>query len=587
MKNQTLIVAIILSLAPAADAPADPPTVREIRLEGSESFRQSTLTRLMKTRETSFSSRGRFDAEVFARDLDNLAAFYLLQGFLDVQVLSHPPAYSADSATVDLRITIAEGPQWRVSKVRLSGAVALSADTLAGRHLLREGGPYRPSLLPADRNAILDEYAARGYLDTRLKQDVIPDRKTRSVSIVYRITEGPPASVARVTIRGLRKTRRSTVIRELEFSPGDRFDLRRWGRSQSNLYNTGLFEWVWIQPSSDDTGKPEKEVLILVNEKPRWEFSTGVGYGRFDQARLVASIRQGNLLGRGIRGGLEGKISDKTRRAEFLISDPWFFGHRITSHGAAVYQWRDEPEFIAETVEGVVLLTRALRTRVFVEGGYRLRRTTLLEVSSSAADRDRRNRTSLLGTAISWNMRDDLFNTTRGFFLRFEAQYAGTFLSGTNQFLRANVYWRHFVPLPTGVILAFRSHLGAMTPLHTGGTIPINERYFMGGDQSVRGYSRHSLGPTDASGVARGGRKLVEFSQEFRIPVSPRFLIAVFADEGILFDNNPHRDDWAVGAGGGFRIVTPFGVVRVEAARGVTERWGTETEYYFSVGQSF
>ncbi len=578
---------IVLFLLFATALAAEAQIVEEIRFEGAESFHRSTLLRLMRTRESSAISTPLFRPDLFTRDLDNLAAFYLSQGFLEVKILAHPASYSWDSTAVVLRVAIMEGPRWTISETRCSGIEAFTFREICGQLKLQKGTPYRPSFLMTDQQAILDEYASRGYLDTRITQDVIAQPEAHSVSLHYEIDEGPPATVSRITIRGLEKTRPATVLRELEFCPGDRFDLRKWGRSQSNLYNTGLFAWVWIQPASEDENKPEKEVLILVGEKPRWEFSAGAGYGRFDQARLVAGVRQNNFFGRGVRFGLEGKVSERTRMAELVISEPWLFGRRIASNASAVYRRRDEPEFLAESVEGALVLSKALRTRVLLEGGYRLKRTTLLRVSAGAEDRDRRNRTSVLGAALSWKMRDDLFNTTRGFFLRFEGEYAGSFLGGTNQFLRANAFWRHFLRLPGNVIIAFNTRFGAMTPLHSNGDIPINERYFLGGDRSVRGYPRHSLGPEDTAGNPVGGRKLIELGQEFRVPVGRRLRLVLFSDQGMLFNSDPHRDDWAVGAGGGLRIITPFGVLRAEAARGLTERWGIVTEYYLSVGQAF
>jgi|GEM_PF-3329527 len=586
MKRGLIAAAAVLALWMQASAETRS-CVRAIDFEGVETFRRSTLTHLMRTREATLFSHPPFSPDDFSRDLDNLAAFYLSQGFLNVQVLSYPPVYAPDSASVRLRIAITEGPRWTISDVRVEGARVLPVDTLTASLKLRKGQYYRPAWLTVDERAILDQYAARGYLDAHLSPDLSADSRSHTVSLLYRITEGAPASVSRITIRGVARTKPSTVLRELEFHAGDRFDLHRWGRSQSNLYNTGLFEWVWIQPAEADVGRAEKEVLVLAGEKPRWELSAGAGYGRFDQARIVGGVRRSNILGRGIRCNLEGKISRKVRRSELLVSEPWFLGRRIAANAAAVYRWRDEAEFLAETVEGGLLLTKALRQRVELEGGYRLRRTTLLRVGSSLVVRDRRNRTSVLGTAVSWKMRDDLFNTTRGFFLRIEAEYAGTFLGGTNQFLRGNVFWRHFIPLPTGVVLASSFRLGALTPLHTGGIIPINERYFLGGDRSVRGYPRHSLGPTDSRGNANGGRKLVELGQEFRFPLGRRLRGVLFCDQGILFNSHPHRDDWAAGAGGGLRIITPFGVLRAEVARSLTERWGIGTEYYLSVGQSF
>ena len=117
--------------------------------------------------------------------------------------------------------------------------------------------------------------------------------------------------------------------------------------------------------------------------------------------------------------------------------------------------------------------------------------------------------------------------------------------------------------------------------------VPVNERYFAGGDGSVRGFERNSLSPLDEDKNPKGGRALAEVRAEVRFHVWRRLRAVVFADAGQSFDDFDALKSslLEVGVGGGLRLATPVGVVRLDVAGPLTQ--DGSLKYYFGVGQAF
>ena len=108
-----------------------------------------------------------------------------------------------------------------------------------------------------------------------------------------------------------------------------------------------------------------------------------------------------------------------------------------------------------------------------------------------------------------------------------------------------------------------RAEFGA-TQINAFQELPASQRFFAGGDQSVRGYAYQSLGPRDATGKVVGGKYLTAYSAETEVRIYGNWGAAVFADLGNTADNPaPHL---FLGAGAGVRYRAPVGDVQVDLA---------------------
>jgi outer membrane translocation and assembly module TamA len=136
-------------------------------------------------------------------------------------------------------------------------------------------------------------------------------------------------------------------------------------------------------------------------------------------------------------------------------------------------------------------------------------------------------------------------------------------------------------------VLAAAVELGWIEPGASPGDVPVNERYFAGGEASVRGFERNSLAPAAEDGEAEGGLGLLVARLELRVPVWKGLAVVGFADAGRAFavPEDIRLSDLAVGAGAGLRYDTRIGVLRFDLATPVSREGAPEA--YFSVGQAF
>ncbi|MCD4691085.1 BamA/TamA family outer membrane protein, partial [bacterium] len=181
----------------------------------------------------------------------------------------------------------------------------------------------------------------------------------------------------------------------------------------------------------------------------------------------------------------------------------------------------------------------------------------------------------------------DVLDATRGTLTRAEFRVASSLLGGTNDFTRVEFLWRGFRKVRRSRVLALSARTGWIRPQSDGSNVPPNERFFAGGQGSVRGFEWNSLGPVGEDGGARGGRGLIELRAELRVPAPGPFRVVGIVDAGQVFDDYSamRLSDLSVGAGGGLRYYLGIWVFRLDIVAPVTE--AGRTHFYVGIGQAF
>lgn len=561
------------------------PIVSEVMIVGNHSFGRKKLEMFMRIRPSGFFHRYHFDPAVLERDLENIRRYYAAEGFLEAGASVERVVLSPDSTTVRIVIGIDEGRRWTITDVSFEGNSVLSDGELHRHLAVREGAALVATSLQSDRKAVLNEYAKRSFLDARVAQDVVRDDEECTAKVRYRIVEREPSVVGSIVVVGREKTRLSVIERELAIAPGEPFDPGKIGKTQANLYRTGLFHSAWVEPAPADTGREVRGLIVSLSERPSGTFDLGVGYAAIDGARATTKLGDRNFRGRGTRVGLKAGYGRFVREVELSVTEPWLAGTRLALGAVGGYTWRDEEFYTGETVSGSLFLSRALGRALRIEGGYEFKRAVILEAVEGSDFGE--NYTSDLSFAATFDSRDNVLSTESGRLARGEIDFASSRLGGTNDFVRCSLEWRGFANLPHGRVGGLAVRVGWIKPQGDGSEVPVDERYFAGGEGSVRGYERNSLCPLDERGEAKGGRALVEIRAEARFPVHSKLRGVIFVDAGRAFTDFPgmRMSDLAVGAGAGLRLGTPVGVVRLDVASPVSE--GGALKYYLSVGQAF
>ncbi|MFH1569648.1 MAG: BamA/TamA family outer membrane protein [Gemmatimonadota bacterium] len=580
-RRRALACLAALVLAAPAVGLERPPRIRELQLEGCQHLRPRRVRAAMQSRPRLWR-KPEYRPRQLGADLEAVLALYASEGYLDARIAAREVTLSADGRRARIRVAIEEGPRTRVGEVSVEGAEQITADEIRSQLRVHEGAPFRTRLLFQDRTRAQRLYAERGMIGTRIEYRAVVD-SSAVATVSYRIAEGPPVRVGRLVLEGLEKTRPHIVRRELKLWPGDLYRYSALQRSQTGVFSTGLFRSVVVEPvPADSSGEPgARDLRVAVRERPAGALDAGLGYGTSEGFRTVVSVSQSNWLGRALRLGASARASRLVRRAEAAFTNPRLLGNPFALDCRTFYAWERNPEagFRTQRVGTESVLSYSLLNRWVGEGSYRLEEVELLQEDVRLAQPALT--TSLLGVGARRDTRDDALDPRTGHLVRLRLEYAGGWLRGDNDFRRVSAELLHFQTAGPAVLAV---HLqGSQIVAADTAEVVQYERFYLGGDRSVRGYGRGEIG------ADRVGHLALSWQLEARLLTGAHAWV-LFLDSGQVWQRarEVSRRDLRYGYGAGFRYSSRFGLLRLDAALAHRDvALVHRLSVYFGVGQAF
>ncbi len=575
-------------------------TVAAIAIEGNQAIPAKRLLERMTTRLPGILRPGIFRQDVLDQDVLALTSYYRSQGFQDATVGPPEVRFSDDRHTADIRIPVREGPRLVAGRIAVEGArVRSSAEVLAAVPF-RAGDPWVASLGTDAQRAVGRLYAQRGHLQAQVALETT--RTDDRVDVVLRIDEGTPTRVGRIVVTGLIVTDEIVVQRELAVKPGDPFDPELLVETERALSRLGLFERIQVGPLRPPRA-PFADVEIVLREGRPWRVEFGGGYGTDRGWRGVLEIGHDNLFGTGRSASIREKVTEDGDRTDLSFRTPWLFG--IPLQGDATLfreQWQELGykrqgagiatgvlrEFFREPLSDIYRLRVGLRYQLEWVRRYDIDPSLLAENSATIVEGSQV--VARITPALTLDYRDNVIDPLRGSLHTLSVDVAGPYLGSQVSFVRSRIETAWYLDWLSPVVIAVGGRLGLATPYGNSAALPIEDRFYAGGASTVRGYAQDKIGPLDSAGNPTGGNGLAIANLEARFPVW-RWLSAVaFVDSGAVA---PEVGDlkgsaFKTGVGGGIRIKTPVGPIRLDvgyalnAIRG-EDRW----QLYFGIGQAF
>src|SRR5438477_306342 len=270
--------------------------VSRINFEGNPHFSAKVLRKQMKTRGRTpiafLDKSGRLDEVQLQQDLDKVREFYQDHGYIDVEI-KDVRRERMEKGPMVLTIVVAEGPQYHVRKLAITGYQNTTEQRIRALLKMKEGSVYSPKQLRDDAKAVADAYGSGGYVDLVVQPEGTPAGPAL-IDVHYSIEEGVRSFVNRVNIEGNTRTKDKVIRREVLVAPGDVFNTVRVDITKKRLENLGYFAKVETYP--EDTDIPgRKDLTILVQEKRTGSLSFGGGYSTVDALVGFAELTQGNF----------------------------------------------------------------------------------------------------------------------------------------------------------------------------------------------------------------------------------------------------------------------------------------------------
>ncbi len=566
--------------------------VSSVTFQGNHSFTDRQLRKVMLTRPSRSLSRSYYYSDVLQDDLENLVLFYQQNGYLEAQITDTTVGTDTTKQAVDIRISISEGQLTRVEGVAVLGNTVFPDSLLLHKIGIRLDDPFRRTRLQEAALSLLTLYADSGYLEAEVVPDVPIDPETHRALIDFIIREKNQFTIAEIRMDGLKKTKPQVVRRELLFHTGEVIKYSHLLESQRRLYLTGLFGSVFVRPQAAASGdSTKKDILVELQESESIEFNVAAGYGSVEKARGRIEFFNTNWKGNARKFGLATKASFISRSIEGSFTEPWTLGLPWRTDVNLLVEYLEEPGYNLNRVGGRFVVGRGFGKRSTASVTYRNERAELSHVEVSPIPEDLESSLRSLTLSLIYDTRDNLFNSTRGVYVEWKNELAGSFLSGTDTFLRSVGRFKFFHRPRRSTIVGTALEIGWMDVFGRSRDIPLNERFYAGGPNSLRGFGYQLVGPLDSEGHPLGGRlKLVWNLLEIRQALYKMMGLALFSDVGNVWSrpDDFRFSDLRTSVGIGLRANTPVGMVRLDYSINLEPKKGErQARFYFNMGQAF
>ncbi|MFH1956879.1 MAG: outer membrane protein assembly factor BamA [bacterium] len=550
-----------------------------------------------------------FNPDKFKDDITKIEEFYKNSGFARLEV-SKPFVYYGESGeSVDISLFIYEDRKYKINDVNFSRTSVKTADEF--EKFMKEA-KFRPGKIYAkkDEDKVIDliqnSYAEVGYLKTLIE----PKRSFHDglMDIGFEIFEGEQIFINGIYIEGNTRTKDFVIKREIHVKEGDPFKLSEVRESQRRIFNLGFFSDVQIIPT--DTHLPAKmDLTFKVQDQQTGMLSMGAGYSSSDRLVGTMQVSETNFRGHGQKLSLMWEFGKRRKNYNLSFTEPYFFGRNL-SFTSSIYDIERLKEYESATEHdnydehkrgGSIGFGKRYGVIYKANVGYAYEAINLEDVEASYMIKQRdiakkRGRTSSFSTSFTRDTRDYFWDPSRGSLQKVSEELATAIFGGQNYFHRERLQFSHFLPLVWRFVFVTNIEGGAVHGYGSTKDVPVYERFYVGGGETIRGYKyRAEIGPPE------GGRFMSVNNFELKFPLvreNKQTILqwAFFFDIGGCWDN--YNDiEWSYGIdeknfkrgwGMGIRFKIPAFPVRLDWAKGLDHRKGeSETQWYFTIGDIF
>ncbi|HEU4501687.1 MAG TPA: outer membrane protein assembly factor BamA [Nitrospira sp.] len=581
--------------------------VKSVNFEGMRAASKSEIFKVTATREwvpwyglvtqlklpSFLSDAGVLKREEMNNDVERIREVLLNKGFLNAQVGLPSVELSEDKKWFVVTYAVVEGEPFTVAEIGFRGNTVFEDPELRDKMKIKPGEIFQRQKIRDEISRLTDLYGSKGYAFAEVIPNVNPNAEERTATIILNIKEGEMMRIRQINVHGNDKTKDNVIRRELRVDEQDVIDTPSLKRSFQRLNNLNFFETVEILPQQVDADKVD--LNVRVKEKPTGQFSIGGGFSTLDKLVAIADITEGNLGGNGWMGRIRGQLGQQRTLGLITFRNP-YLNDSLTSLQLDIYRSMTNYITYFEKKSGAsITFGRWLSEYVTGSISFVAEELNFSDPTIDAPEII----LSQLGSQTTTGFRTTLARDTRDYFLDPRSglrtavgfDFGTPYLGGTNNFYKYYLDAIKYTPLPFDTRFSIHARYGVADGID-GKPIPLTERFFVGGINTMRGFVFGRAGPVTPSGSLIGAAKELIFNNDFIFTISSEAKLngVIFFDWGKGFDDNEPISFGALRKAAGLegRWISPFGPLRAAYGINLDPREGERKGVFeFTIGSLF
>jgi outer membrane protein insertion porin family len=564
--------------------------VRDLSFHGN-SIKSQKLKEIMSLKEG-----GIYNPDLIDADREALKNFYNALGYLSVSVETFQVKHEEGSDKVDIVIQVDEGRKTTISTVTITGTDIVAEQEIRKTANIHPGDAYNEIDLVNARYRIIDFYNSKGFLDVTV--DIKRDFADWKASVTFQIKEGLLIVFGKMIVAGNQQTKYRVVQRELLQQEDKPFNYSLLSKEKQKLYKLGLFSDIDMEAL--DTYDDKKDVLVNLQEGDAGAVELSLGYAEYERYRGILDLSYRNFMGMNRQGSIKFELSSLAKRYVLQYYEPWFLSKELPFRAFIIGEDRkevniDTREILYRLIRHTVTagfekkISDVLKSELYYE--FSLVNTFHVKPDVVLSREDTGTLViSGLRLGLIYDTRDNQFYPKKGMFSGLTLKSTSPVFLSETDFIKLTLYNNVYHELKKGLVLAASLRGGIAQGYLKTNELPIVERFFLGGRDTVRGYDQDSLGPKGSDGNPVGGNAFLMENLELRTSLGKGLGLVTFLDGGNVWlkINNIDLMDVKFTAGLGLRYNTPVGPVSIDYGRKLQREKGeSHGAFHFSIGNAF
>ncbi|MDP2997791.1 MAG: outer membrane protein assembly factor BamA [Bryobacterales bacterium] len=497
-----------------------------------------------------------FDSTKLEEDKDRIRDWYQQRGYFTARSLEHkvtmrevgggkfrfPLFYmNKPGKRADLLIPVEEGRRYHLNKINVIGMKLFRSPEPLIRQVfaMQEGEVFSTTKLRKGMENLRKLYGEFGYIDFVPEPNFDPLPGSDKIDLTLSVDEGKQFFVRRIDFSGNTTTRDKVIRRELMLDEGDMFNTRMWEVSVLRLNQLGYFEVLKENEAADikrDTKANTVDITLKVKERGKNQVQLNGGVSGISGSFVGFSYSTNNFLGLGETLSISSQLGDRMRDVSFGFTEPYFLDRPIQV-GFTVYMQRfnyDQgrevsllsgrnliPYYDALGKDNLMNyvsnghgftafanypLRRSFARLGFSYGWDKSKYTTLSTASKTYFDYINFQglggpnalagiTTSRVVPSYTYNTVDHPITPSRGRSLFISTSFAGSILGGNVNMVEPTIDAKWFrAGFKKGHVIGLHG-LGRFLTGYSGKLAPPFNRFYMGGEQDVRGFEIWGISP--------------------------------------------------------------------------------------------